>query len=359
MAKTFLIAAGGTGGHIFPGLAAAEALKSAGHHVVWLGASGGMEADLVPRRGLPIHLITISGWRGQGLSGWIGAPVRLLRALWQTARVFSRERPDCVLGMGGFAAGPGGLMAWLRRVPLVIHEQNAIPGMTNRNLARISARVLKGFDSAFAEQGQAAIWVGNPVRGELFAVPAVNPQGGGQRKLRLLVLGGSRGALALNEGLPEAVSRLPESLRPEITHQAGRGKADACIRAYEQSGVSAQVVEFVDDMQSAYTRADLVVARAGALTLAELAATGRGAVLVPYPYAADDHQTANARDFEAAGAARVIPQGDAFEERLGKALEALLGHPEQLALMGRSATALARPGAAAEVARICMEVVEA
>lgn len=356
MSKTILIAAGGTGGHIFPGLAAARELIDKGHRVVWLGSEGGMEARIVPANGISIHVIAVSGWRGQSLASWVSAPLRLLQALRAAYKVFRQEKPDCVLGMGGFAAGPAGIVAGLTRVPLVVHEQNAIPGMTNRMLAHLARKLLTGFRCAFEGHPRAS-WVGNPVRQDLFEIGAACSEPG--TRTRLLVLGGSRGALALNEGVPEALAQLDDDLRPSVRHQAGQGKGEHCLQRYEALGVTAEVTEFIDDMASAYREADIVVARAGALTLAELAASGRGAILVPYPFAADDHQTANARDFEKAGAASVVPQGEGFVARLAEALKELVPNRMELQAMGRAANELARPDAAADVARNCLEVCRA
>ena len=350
-----LIAAGGTGGHIFPGLAVADALAAQGCRVEWLGAAGGMEVALVSARGLPIHLVHVAGLRGKGWKRLLAAPVSLWRALRETWVVFSLVRPDCVLGRGGFVAGPGGLMAWLRRVPLVIHEQNAIPGMTNRFLARLAGRVLCGFPGAFPA-GAGVQHVGNPVRTDLVTLAPPTERGIGQRHpLRLLVVGGSRGAQVFNQVLPRAIARMPQTLRPEIVHQCGAGNQEDCELAYHTHGVVAQVSEFVDDMQAAYAHADLVLARAGALTLAELAVVGLGAVLVPYPHAVDDHQTANAQALVAAGAARILPQSEFTPDNLAALLEGLLAEPEILLAMAQAARTQARPEAARDVTTICME----
>jgi UDP-N-acetylglucosamine--N-acetylmuramyl-(pentapeptide) pyrophosphoryl-undecaprenol N-acetylglucosamine transferase len=356
MSKTVLIAAGGTGGHIFPGLAAAAELQQLGARVVWLGSRDGMEATLVPQRGLKIHLIDIGGLRGKSVVSLLWAPFRLMHALWQTRRVFNSERPDCVLGMGGFAAGPGGITAFLSRIPLVIHEQNAIPGVTNRTLARLATHILEAFRGSFAGTGKVTA-VGNPVRRELSAVLAPEQRDLAKCKpLRILVLGGSRGAQALNETLPAAIALVPVAQRPQILHQAGKTKQSACLLAYQQAGVAANVVEFIEDMKAAYEQTDLVVARSGALTLAELAAVGLGSVLVPYPHAADDHQMANARYFESAGAALVVAQQDLSPARLADILVNLSEDTGRLRQMASSARSLALPDAALEVAQCCIEV---
>ncbi len=356
MSRTILIAAGGTGGHIFPGLAAAGELQRSGNRVIWLGSRDGMEATLVPQRGLGIHLIDIGGLRGKGPVPLLLAPYRLLKALWQTWQIFLRERPGCVLGMGGFAAGPGGLVAFLSRVPLVIHEQNAIPGVTNRLLARLATCVLEAFRGSFMNR-EDVVTVGNPVRPELAGMPHPEQRDLARRQpLRVLVLGGSRGAQALNECLPGAFAALPRELHPRILHQAGRGKREGCLAAYRHLGVAAEVVEFIDDMQAAYAQTDLVIARSGALTLAELAAVGLGAILVPYPHAADDHQMANARFFERAGAAVVLPQDRLASGSLTGILQELSTDTARLRQMASTARTLALPDAAREVARCCMEV---
>src|SRR5690606_21778158 len=279
-----LILAGGTGGHIFPGLAVAEALRARQVPVVWLGARGAMETRLVPAAGIELDTIDVAGLRGKGALTLLLAPLRLLRALWQALAVLRRRRPRAVLSFGGYAAGPGGLGAWLLRRPLLVHEQNRAPGFTNRVLARLARRVMCGFPGSFP--GRASEDVGNPVRPAIAALPMPAQRlAGREGPARPLVLGGSQGAAALNRGLPEAIARLPGAARPQLRHQCGERHADAARAAYAAAGVAASVEPFIADMAEAYAWADLVVCRAGALTLAELCAAGVGAVLVPFPAA--------------------------------------------------------------------------
>lgn len=367
MSRTILIMAGGTGGHIFPGLAVADRLRTQGWNVVWLGTRGGMEGEIVPKRGYPMEWIRFSGVRRKGPLRWAGLPLFLVLACLQSARVLARRRPDVVLGMGGFATFPGGLMAALLNRPLVIHEQNAIAGLANRVLAAVADRVLVGFPGAFdAAPGRANAlarlfkparkpeWTGNPVRKEIAALPPPGERYGRRRgPLRLLVLGGSRGARAFNETLPRAIAALAPSERPRIVHQAGAGDAEAVARAYREAGVEAEVHPFIDDMARRYAEADLVICRAGALTIGELAAAGVASLLVPYPYAVDDHQTANARFLSERHAAVLLPQRELSPEGLAERLRAFTR--EALLAMAERARALAQPEAARRVAEACME----
>jgi UDP-N-acetylglucosamine--N-acetylmuramyl-(pentapeptide) pyrophosphoryl-undecaprenol N-acetylglucosamine transferase len=351
-----MVLAGGTGGHVYPALAAAQELASRGWEIAWLGARDGFEARVVPGYGFPIDVVDVRKVRGEGLGAWLLAPVRLLRAMVEAAAVLRRRRPAVVLGMGGFVAGPGGLVARLLGMPLVIHEQNAIPGLTNRWLARVATRVLQAFPDTFPGGSRAAT-VGNPVRAEIVALPRpeqryADRSGPG----RLLVIGGSLGARALNDAVPAALSTLPAAARPLVRHQAGRGKAEATEAAYRAAGVVADVSEYLIDMAGAYGWADLVVCRAGALTVSELAAAGVPAVLVPYPFAVDDHQTRNARFLAEAGAGVLLPQTELTAERLGRVLTELIGDPAGLRRMAEAARRLARPDAARRVADACEEV---
>jgi UDP-N-acetylglucosamine--N-acetylmuramyl-(pentapeptide) pyrophosphoryl-undecaprenol N-acetylglucosamine transferase len=319
-----LIMAGGTGGHIFPGLAVADALRAQGVPVMWLGARGGLETRLVPPHGIALETVTVGGVRGKGLRTRLLAPLMLLRALFQARAALRRVRPRSVLSMGGYAAGPGGVAAWLLRRPLLVHEQNRIPGVTNTWLAKVARKVLAGFADAFAPKVQAE-WVGNPVRADIAALPPPAQRFAGRTgRLRLLVLGGSLGARALNLRLPEALAQLPESARPEVWHQCGkRGEAEA-REAYAALGVEARIEPFVEDMAAAYAWADLVACRAGALTVAELCAAGLGALLVPFPHAVDDHQTRNAEAMVNVGAARIVQERDMQADTLGTHLTELL-----------------------------------
>jgi UDP-N-acetylglucosamine--N-acetylmuramyl-(pentapeptide) pyrophosphoryl-undecaprenol N-acetylglucosamine transferase len=367
MSRTILIMAGGTGGHIFPGLAVADRLRAQGWNVVWLGTRGGMEGEIVPKRGYPMEWIRFSGVRRQGLLRWAGLPLFLVLACLQSARVLARRRPDVVLGMGGFATFPGGLMAALLNRPLVIHEQNAIAGLANRVLAAVADRILVGFPDAFdAASGRSNAlarlfkparkpeWTGNPVREEIAALPPPDERyGRRQGPLRVLVLGGSRGARAFNETLPRAIAALAPSERPSIVHQAGAGEAEAVARAYQEAGVEAEVHAFIDDMASRYAETDLVICRAGALTIGELAAAGVASLLVPYPYAVDDHQTANARFLSERNAALLLPQRELSPEGLAERLRTLTR--EALLAMAERARALAQPEATKRVAEACLE----
>lgn len=351
-----LIMAGGTGGHVFPGLAVAEVLSARNQSVVWLGTRSGLEAELVPAHGIEMEWITITGVRGRGLGAWLTAPFKITWAIWQAVTVMIRRRPGAVLGLGGFVAGPGGVAAWLTRRPLVIHEQNAVAGTTNRLLARFATRVFEAFADSFPA-GVAAEQIGNPVRDSILSKLRSRSEWADStpRRRRVLILGGSQGALALNQVVPAAIALLPVEKRPEVRHQAGRGVA-AAKHAYEQARVDADCIAFIDDMAEAYAWADFVVARAGALTLSELAAAGLGAILVPYPHATDDHQRKNAGCFVAAGAAVIVPQHELSPERLAAELEPILTSPERLAEMGARSQSLARPDAAVRLANTCLEL---
>ena len=350
-----LIMAGGTGGHVFPALAVAEELRERGIAVTWLGTERGIEARLVPAAGLPIRFVEVVGLRGKNaLSTKLKAPFGLLKALWQALVIVRSVKPQCVLGFGGFASGPGGLAARLLGVPLVIHEQNAVAGTTNRILQKLATRVLEAFPGALLKGEHC----GNPVRREISALeaPQTRLSFSGERRARLLVLGGSLGAAAINQVLPEAVAQLAAGQRPEIVHQSGPLHIKETRKAYEESGVAADVVTFVDDMAAVYGAADFVVCRAGALTVCELTAAGLGAILIPYPHAIDDHQTANGRWLVANGAAQMIQQNDLKSSALASLLEELLSNKERLVAMAVAARALALPDAARTVADVCEEV---
>ncbi len=348
-----LIMAGGTGGHIFPGIAVAQVLLARDVPVLWLGSAGGLETRLVPQAGIAIETIAISGVRGKGFAVLFGAPLKILRALIAAWKLIGAVRPRCVLSMGGFAAGPGGLAAWLRGVPVVVHEQNSIAGMTNRILCLFAKQRLCGFEGAL-RNGR---WIGNPVRAEIASVPIPEERFVQRDCLaRLLILGGSQGAKALNLRVPQALAAMPAAQRPQVRHQCGARLVDGAREAYAQAGVAASVEPFIDDMAAAYAWADLVVCRAGALTLAELAAAGVGAVLVPFPFAVDDHQTHNARSAVAAGAALLVPEAEATPQRLRETIEPLLADRARLLAMARAAHMLAKPHAAADIAAVCTEV---
>lgn len=351
--------AGGTGGHIYPGLAVAAALREAGVRVEWLGAEGGMEFDKVPPAGIAIHGVRVSGLRGKGLKRWLGLPFTLWRAVRDASRVMRALEPDCAVSFGGYVAGPGGLAAWLKGIPLVVHEQNRVPGLTNRVLSRLARRVLQAFPGSFAA-GQNAETCGNPVRADVVALPEPERRWADRSgPARLLVTGGSQGARALNRTVPVAMAALPPALRPEVRHQCGAGGEEDTRRAYTEQGVSATISPYLDDMAAAYAWADLVVCRAGALTVSELAAAGLGALLVPFPHAVDDHQTANAQFLVAAGGARLLPESALTPEKLADELQTLLQDRTATLAMARAARDLARPDAAAVVAQRCLEWVPA
>jgi UDP-N-acetylglucosamine--N-acetylmuramyl-(pentapeptide) pyrophosphoryl-undecaprenol N-acetylglucosamine transferase len=354
-----MIMAGGTGGHVFPGLAVAAELKARQREVVWLGTQRGLEARLVPQHGIEIEWITIAGVRGRGVLAWLSAPFRILAAVVEALAALKRRRPAAVLGMGGFVAGPGGLAAWLTRRPLIIHEQNSVAGTTNRWLAPLAARVFEAFPGSFPARARAEL-VGNPVRRAL--APAEPPRARllarrGLRR-RVLVIGGSQGARILNQTMPKALSELPAAERPEVWHQAGRGLAEARA-AYAAAGVDARVVEFIDDMSAAYQWADLVVARAGALTVAELAMVGVGAILVPFAAAIDDHQTRNAAHFARGGAGLVIAERELTASALARALDGCTADLDRLATMAEAAHAQAKHAVAERIADACVALAEA
>ncbi|WP_137887787.1 undecaprenyldiphospho-muramoylpentapeptide beta-N-acetylglucosaminyltransferase [Pseudomonas sp. 2FE] len=353
MAANILIMAGGTGGHVFPALACAREFQARGYNVHWLGTPRGIENELVPQAGLPLHLINVAGLRGKGLLALLKAPFSLVLALFQARRIVRKLRPVCVLGMGGYVTGPGGLAAKLAGVPLIIHEQNAVAGTANRSLVRFATRVCEAFPNTFGASAKRRT-TGNPVREELFLEtprPALH-----NRKLRLLILGGSLGAEPLNKLLPEALGEVPAELRPEVVHQAGKQHAEVTADRYRAEGVQAHVAPFIQDMAGAYAWADLVVCRAGALTISELAAAGLPSILVPLPHAIDDHQTRNADYLAREGAAFLLPQATTGAADLAERLTEVLMHPERLIYMASTARRLSKPDATRTVVEICLEV---
>ena len=348
MTRTAMIMAGGTGGHVMPGLAVAQLLRERGWRVLWMGNPDGMEATLVPKHGIEMRWVRFGGLRGKGWATRLMLPVNLLRAFWQALVALRESKPAVVLGLGGYIAFPGGMMSALLGIPLALHEQNSVAGLTNKVLARLADRVLVAFPDALP----GAEWCGNPVRAEIAAVPPPEQRFAGREgPLRLLVVGGSLGAQALNETVPSALALLAPAQRPSVIHQSGRAHRAALEENYRKAGVDAEVVEFIDDMAQAYAQADLVVCRAGAMTVSELAAVGAASILVPYPHAVDDHQTGNARFLSVRGAALLVPQSGLDPERLAGLLreqsrESLLG-------MARNAREAARPDAGARVADAC------
>lgn len=346
-----LIMAGGTGGHIFPGLAVAEALRERGWRVHWLGAPGSMESRLVPPRGFALETIDFGGVRGKGPLTLALLPLRLLRAFWQSIQVVRRVQPDVLVGLGGYITFPGGMMGVLLGRPLVLHEQNSVAGMANKVLAGVADRVFTAFPGAMPK----AAWVGNPLRAAFLQQPPPAERFHGRSgPLRLLVVGGSLGAQALNRVVPQALALLPEAERPQVLHQSGEKQIDALRAAYAEAGVQADLTPFIDDTASAYARADLVIARAGASTVTELAAVGAAAVFVPFPAAVDDHQTTNGRFLVDAGAAWLEPQAGLTPQKLAHLLQSV--NRAQLLGMAERARAQCKPGAVDAVVAACHEL---
>jgi UDP-N-acetylglucosamine--N-acetylmuramyl-(pentapeptide) pyrophosphoryl-undecaprenol N-acetylglucosamine transferase len=353
--RTVMIMAGGTGGHVFPALAIAEMLR-ASREIVWLGTQAGIEARLVPAAGYPVEWIEVEGLRGKGLGRWLTAPLRLLRAVAQARKALARRRPGVVLGLGGFASAPGGIAAWLAGTPLVVHEQNAVAGLTNRWLARLASLIAEGFPGSFPS-AQHAIYVGNHVRPDIASLPAPRQRFESRNgPMRLFVFGGSQGALALNRLVPAAVALLPESRRPWVLHQTGAKDREATEAAYRAAGVQADVRPFIDDMAAAYANADLVISRSGASTVSELAAAGVGAILVPYPAAVDDHQTRNAEWLGRVSAAQVVAEAGLTASELANRMATLFGNGRaRLLAMAEAARSLAVTDAARRVADLCLQ----
>jgi UDP-N-acetylglucosamine--N-acetylmuramyl-(pentapeptide) pyrophosphoryl-undecaprenol N-acetylglucosamine transferase len=350
MSKTIMVMAGGTGGHIFPALAVAHQLRDAGWRVVWLGNPEGMEAKLVPQHGFEMVNLKFAALRGKGLVRKLLLPLNLLRGFWQALKAIRQVKPNVVLGMGGYITFPGGMMAALTGVPLVLHEQNSVAGLANKVLAGVADRILTGFPEVFAK----GAWVGNPVRPEIAKIaPPAERLAERSGPLHVLVIGGSLGAQALNEMVPQGMALLGESDQPQIVHQAGEKHLEALKANYAAVGVQAHCVSFIEDMAGAYEWADLVICRAGALTIAELAAAGVASILVPFPHAVDDHQTGNAKFLVHAGGAFLLPQTDLTPEAV-----ALIRNysRSQLLEMSEKARSLAKPDATEEVATICAEI---
>ena len=353
-----MIMAGGTGGHVYPALSVGQHLRAQGIEVVWLGTRKGLEARVVPNAGFQMEWLEIKGLVGTSWMRKLAMPWMLLRAVTQALRIMRRRMPDAVLGMGGFAAGPGGIAAWLLRRPLVIHEANAVCGVTNRLLAPFSKHMLTGFENV-RYLGTRAKWTGNPVRQEIVRNTSTKDPANVAQPLRLLVLGGSQGARSINELIPRALGDSHFGSGLIITHQCGRDREAEVSRAYEDIQIPARVVPFIEDMSSAYREADLVIARSGAMTVTELCAVGLASILLPFPFAASNHQAANAQVLSSAGAAVVIEASILDQHRLAKEIDRLLGDRNLLLEMGYAARKLARPDATAEVAGYCLELVHA
>lgn len=356
-----MILAGGTGGHVFPGLAVARYLRDQKVRITWLGTRAGIEARAVPAAGIGIHMewLHIRGVRGKGMIGWLLLPFSLALAVAQALRAMCRCRPQAVLSMGGFVAGPGGIVAWLLRTPLLIHEQNAIPGLTNKWLAPLADQVLCGFPGAFGGS-RAARHVGNPVRLEVAAIVAPEKRLAGRAgRLRLLIVGGSLGARVFNEIVPQALRLLDQAMCPEVWHQCGRDAVARTECAYAELAHGAKLTAFIDDMAQAYAWADVVLCRAGAMTVAEVAVSGSAAILVPYPHAVDDHQSANARYLADRDAAVLLPQPEFTPARLAELLHGLHQNRATLVTMACAARDCAVTDAAETVAELCREAMYA
>jgi UDP-N-acetylglucosamine--N-acetylmuramyl-(pentapeptide) pyrophosphoryl-undecaprenol N-acetylglucosamine transferase len=358
--KNILIMAGGTGGHVYPALAVADKLKEKGFQLFWLGTSKGMESKVVPSHGYPLLKINVAGVRGNGLLRLLFTPFMLAIALFQALMIIIKVRPVVVLGMGGFASGPGGIAAWLMRVPLLIHEQNAIAGLTNRLLAPFAVSIMAAFPNAFKESEKLNI-TGNPVRKDIASLPEPEQRFANRDSniLKVLVLGGSLGAKKLNEVIPQALSALGDECQFEIKHQCGERHLADTEAVYKKYKLNVEVLPFINDMAQVYTWADIVICRAGALTIAELAATGIGSILIPFPYAVDDHQTENAKYLSNEGAAILIQEAQLNIENLKERLLKLCHAPEQLLEMAVKARSLSKPNATDDVARLCMEAIHA
>ncbi len=353
-ARPVMIMAGGTGGHVYPALAVAKALEAHAQPVFWLGTHRGLEARVVPANDIEIEWVSVKGLRRKGLFALVVAPFSLAWALMQSLGVILRRRPSAVLGMGGFVSGPGGLAAWLTRRPLVIHEQNAAAGLTNRLLARLARVVLQAFPGSFNARFDART-VGNPVRPAIAAIlPPDERYRDRTGPLRLLVLGGSQGALALNRLVPAALAGLPEERRPIVRHQCGSRTRDIAETAYAGTGLDVELVDFIEDMAAVYSWADLVICRAGALTVAEICAAGLPAVFVPYPAAVDDHQTANARAVTEAGAAETVQERDLDEASLTSLLDAFMSDRDDLRRRAGIARSLAQPESLDDITGVCL-----
>ena len=348
--KTILLMAGGTGGHVFPALAIAESLKKQGIYVCWLGTQKGLEARVVPNANIDIHYISITGLRGKGLFSLFLAPFKILRAIWQAINILKSVRPNAVVGMGGFVTGPGGIAARILRIPVLIHEQNAIAGLTNRWLARIATQVMTAFPNTFPEKYH-PIYTGNPLRADILAL--------GEKRvftsetLHILIFGGSLGAQALNETVPSALLKIGKNI--EVWHQVGESHIEIMQNAYETATFPTKIVAFIEDMATAYAWADLVICRSGALTISELAQAGIPSILVPYPHAVDDHQTQNAKFLSEQEGAILLPQTQLTSDKLADLIQQLMSNPQRLQKMADATKHCAKPDAVTQVMTLIMQ----
>ena len=351
-----IVMAGGTGGHIFPGIAIANSLIAKGWDVSWLGSKNGMEEEIVPKAGISLDLISVKGLRGNGIAGWIKMPFTLTSAIWQASKIFKKNKPNVVLGFGGFVSGPGGLACKLLGIKLVIHEQNAVAGMTNRNLARFSDHVFQDFPGAF-EESKKVTTVGNPVREAIFEVGKDSNKKVVNKVINILVIGGSRGALALNKHLPKVFASLTADKEIEVVHQVGKGRVAETKAVYQSLDMikytNIKIFEFIEDMAKAFSKADLVICRAGASTVSEIAAAGNAAVFIPYPYAVDDHQTANAKWLVERDAALMFKESEMEKEVFIEVLKKLVDSPEIIEEMAKNAKAAAMTDATSIITEYC------
>ncbi len=356
--KKVMIMAGGTGGHVMPALAVAQFLQEQGNQIHWLGTSAGFEARLVPQKGFPISYIHIQGIRRTGLMSWLLAPFRISKAIMQAIKILRHERPNVVLCMGGYAAGPGALAAWLLGLPLVLHEQNAIAGWTNRILSRFAKRIMVAFPDVFADSAKKVVFTGNPVRGDILAVSDASPHPSPREgtRINVLILGGSQGAKVLNEVVPEAMALFAKDKCPQIVHQTGKNNLETTRALYDKYYLKANVCEFINDMAQAYAWADIVICRSGALTVSELASVGVCSILVPFPFAVDDHQTFNAKYLSETNGAFLLAQSELTAKRLHDLLQDLIDNPQKRLSVAKACKHLAKPKATQEVAQYCLEV---
>lgn len=354
-AKTLLIAAGGTGGHVFPALVVAKQLQSEGTKVHWIGTQRGIEATLVPQAGVPISYVNIAGLRGKTWKTIFRAPWQMARAIQASLRIIRETNADAVLGMGGFASGPAGIAAWIARKPLLIHEQNAVAGLTNRALSPLAKVMMSAFPHTFSDASK-AIQTGNPVREEIVNILEPTQRLANRKPpYRILVLGGSQGARTLNQTVPKALNYVSQHVNIEIKHQAGKNEFEATKQAYRLLNLDADVLAFIDDMASAYAWADIIICRAGATTVTEIATVGVPAIFIPFPKAVDDHQTHNAQHLVNLNAAKLINEKDLCPAKLAEAIQSILQQPDQLVTMATQARQLAQTHATRAVVDRCRE----